>query len=60
MKILLRVLGMIFGLLLVVVLGVVALWMSGAVEALVNRADVGVRLQGLRGNVVSSLHVDRV
>ncbi|TKW60491.1 MAG: hypothetical protein DI628_06200 [Blastochloris viridis] len=60
MKVLLRVLLVIAALLLVVVLTLVGLWASGAVETLVNRMDVGVRLSGLRGNVVSTLHVDRV
>ncbi len=60
MNIFLRLLLVVLGLVLVLLLGVIGLWMSGAVETLVNRMDVGVRIQGLRGNVVSMLHVDRV
>ena len=60
MKIFVRVLLVIAALLLGTVLALVGLWVSGAVETLVNRMDVGVRLSGLRGNVVSTLHVDHI
>lgn len=57
---LLGVLGLLAGLLLIGGLTVTALWMSGAVETLLNRADVGVRVTGLGGNGLRSVSATKL